>query len=171
MSNIWFISDTHFNHKNILKFTDEDGKLIRPGFSSIEDMNETIINNWNEYIKPEDKVYHLGDVFMGSKSWIEDNWNRLRGKKRLIVGNHDNISYIASKNMFQKILLWGDFSDFGFLATHVPTHASSLVRRNKMVQNIHGHIHEKESPPGPYYNISVERNNYYPYNIDELKVN
>lgn len=92
MSNIWIISDTHFNHKNILGFTDSEGKKFRGDlFKDVSDMNEQMIYNWNSVIKPEDKVYHLGDVYFGSQPEADAILSRLMGKKRLIVGNHDCI--------------------------------------------------------------------------------
>lgn len=65
---IWLISDTHFNHANILKFTDSrTGLPVRPGFESVDHMNEHMIERWNSVVKPGDIVYHLGDVVMGNK--------------------------------------------------------------------------------------------------------
>lgn len=57
----WFISDTHFFHTNILKFTDKDKKRIRP-FNSLDEMHEHMIKQWNYVVKDNDYVYHLGDV-------------------------------------------------------------------------------------------------------------
>ena len=68
MKDIWLISDTHFGHENILSFRHggPDGPLIRGNlFSSVEEMDECMIDQWNKYVKPGDKVYHLGDVFFG----------------------------------------------------------------------------------------------------------
>lgn len=175
MPNIWVTSDTHFNHKNILNFTDYEGNKVRP-FSSVEEMNEVLIERWNEVVKPGDKIYHLGDVFFGPKEWIEDNWHKLNGKKRLVVGNHDDILYIAQQRMFEKIELWRMFSEFNLLLTHVPVHNSTLYERRfknapmlPMI-NVHGHIHSNASPAGPYVCACVEQTDYRPINIEELRV-
>lgn len=177
--NIWVISDTHFNHANILKFVDSSsGQLIRPGFSSVQEMDEYMIYQWNSVVKPGDKVYHLGDVVLGntSEDWMKTNWPKLHGSKRLIVGNHDNIKMLAKGGFFAKVQMWRMFSEFGLLLTHVPVHPSNLrvlVAEGdvkKTFLNLHGHIHQNPSPEGPYRNMSVEAINYTPVNIEELKV-
>lgn len=172
MANIWITSDTHFNHAAILNFTDDEGKKVR-SFTSVEEMNEVMIENWNKVVKPGDKIYHLGDVFFGDKQWIETNWKRLNGNKRLIVGNHDDIKYIVEKKMFQKVDLWRMFPEFNLLFTHVPVSSSTLMEsrfRAKTMHNVHGHIHGNASPAGPYHCVCVEQTNYTPVNIEELKV-
>ena len=63
---IWVISDTHFDHANILNFTDAVGKPTR-NFADVEAMNEHMIERWNSVVKPGDKVYHLGDVLFGTR--------------------------------------------------------------------------------------------------------
>lgn len=87
MSKIFYIADTHFGHANIIRFDE------RP-FSSVEQMEETIINNWNGVVTNQDDVYILGD-FCWSKD--ESEWlrllHRLNGKKCLIKGNHDLRQY------------------------------------------------------------------------------
>lgn len=81
MSNIFFTSDTHFGHTNILQFCN------RP-FHSVQEMNEALINNWNNVVRPEDTVYHLGDfAFGGSQLW-NDVLSKLNGHIYLILGNH-----------------------------------------------------------------------------------
>ena len=83
MSNqrIFFISDTHFNHTNILKFE----ALARP-FHSVEAMNTEMVHRWNEVVREDDIVWHLGDVFLGGKSTIKIV-RELNGHKRLIHGD------------------------------------------------------------------------------------
>lgn len=178
--NIWVVSDTHFFHANVLKFTMGDGVKVRPEFDTVEQMDECMIDNWNSVVKQGDIVYHLGDVFIGDKEKFKTMWPKLKGSKRLVVGNHDDIRFMASGGFFQKILESRMFPEFGLLLSHKPQHESSLLklvdRKGKypedaeLLLNIHGHIHAHESPPGPYKNVSVEKTNYTPVNIEELRI-
>lgn len=170
MANIWVISDTHFNHGNILKFTDASGKKVRD-FASVEEMNEVMIERWNECVKAGDKIYHLGDVFFGHINWVVNNWHRLNGKKRLVVGNHDDISNIVKRGMFEKVEMWRMFSEFNLLLTHVPVHESTLGERrfkDRHMINVHGHIHGNPSPSPLHRCVCVEHTDYRPINIEEL---
>lgn len=174
-SNIWVVSDTHFNHANILNFTDSNtDELVRPQFSSVQEMNEVIIQRWNEVVKPGDKVYHLGDVVMGNdqEGWMKRHWPRLMGKKRLIVGNHDNIKMLSSGGFFAKVELWRVFTEFGIILSHIPLHSSNLYRgasQGRQMLNVHGHIHQNPSPDGPYRCVCVEQTDYRPVNIETLR--
>lgn len=78
---IFFTADTHFGHNNVIRFCD------RP-FSSAAEMDEVMIRNWNARVTGGDTVYILGDMFFRSTN-AEEILQRLKGKKRLIVGNHD----------------------------------------------------------------------------------
>ena len=172
MSNIWVTSDTHFNHTNILRFTDSNtGKLVRPEFKDVTEMNETMIQRWNEVVRPGDKVYHLGDVFFGDKEWFKKTWPRLMGSKRLIVGNHDDVKYLSSGGFFSKVMMWRMFPEFKILMSHVPLHESGLMRgskKDKPMLNVHGHIHQNKSPKGPYHCVCVEQTDYRPVHIEDL---
>lgn len=178
---IWVVSDTHFRHANILKFTDSTtGELIRPNFVDVDAMDEHMIECWNAVVNPGDIVYHLGDVVMGDKEWFKKNWPRLNGSKRLIVGNHDDIPFLSSGGFFKKVYMWRMFHEFGLMFSHVPLHPSSLLRHVdkdatwpdgcESLLNVHGHIHQNASPEGPYRNVSVEAINYTPVNIEELRI-
>ena len=142
-------------------------------FSTVEEMDEALMDNWNSVVKPGDKVYHLGDVTFGNKeNYIKNIHKRLNGKKRLIVGNHDDVKFLAP--YFEKVMLWRMFPDWGLLMTHVPVHRSTLGEDRfdgKGMINVHGHIHSNPSPEGPYKCVCVEQPhmNYTPINIEELK--
>ncbi len=167
MSNIFVTSDTHFNHANILKFTGKDDKPIRPDFKNVQEMNEKIIDNWNKMITPQDKIYHLGDVYFGSQQEAEKILCRLNGKKRLVVGNHDCIYGKGNplQKYFQKIYMWRLFKEFNMLLSHVPIHKDSF---RKVEYNVHGHIHEKAPYEQGYINVSVEKTKYSPVPIEEV---
>lgn len=166
--NIWVISDTHFGHENIIKYCN------RP-FEDADHMDEIMIENWNSVVKPGDKVYHLGDVYMGSGGKFLERFQKLNGKKRLVLGNHDDLKRkidgkIYLGDLFEKIYLFRCFKEFGLMLTHVPIHETSIVRAGEGAINIHGHIHEKPSPKGPYRCVCVEQTNYTPVNIEDLRI-
>ena len=173
MSNIFVTSDHHFGHENILKFKDNSGKVIRD-FSDVTEMNEIMIQRWNSVVSPQDKIYHLGDVFFGSEDSANDILKALNGHKRLILGNHDNGKNKVLHMNFEKISMWRNFGKEGLLLTHVPVHPSTLIENRftgKQMINVHGHIHQNKSPEGPYKCVCVDHPgiNYYPINIEELR--
>lgn len=165
------ISDTHFNHEGILTFKDYLNKPCRT-FDSVDQMNECMLDNWNDTVGPKDTVIHCGDVLFGHNKmdWLLTNFNKLPGKKRLVLGNHDNVKFLT--HFFKDIQLWIDMSDKGFIFTHTPLHPSTLAETHrfgdKKVLNVHGHIHSNASPEGPYKCVSVEQIDYTPVAIETL---
>ena len=167
----WVISDTHFNHAKILGFKDYAGKAPRPDFDNVDQMNECMLDRWAETVGVNDTVIHCGDVLLGMDKveWLEANFAKLPGKKRLIVGNHDNVKFLAP--FFKDIQLWID--DFpGLILTHVPLHPNTMNERHRWgngpLLNVHGHIHSNPSPEGPYRCVCVEQIDYRPIAIEEL---
>lgn len=168
MKNIWFISDHHFFHDNILKFTGSDGNLIRPGFESVDQMNWFMVERWNSVVKLEDHVWHLGDVCFKSTAKADEVANLLRslnGHKRLVVGNHDNLKAPSILNNFEKIELWRGFRDEGFTCSHIPLRLESLRDGNVCV---HGHIHQNLMKEPGYINVCVEVRDYTPVHMDQI---
>jgi len=178
---IWVISDTHYNQPDILTFYDFKGRRVRD-FADVEEMNERIIEGWNSVVKPGDIVYHLGDVFYDRtpehRVRFEKDWRRFNGRKRLIVGNHDDIRYLSGKDsegrwLFEKVMFWRKYPEFGLILTHDPRHETSLYSStdfSKQLLNVFGHIHTNPAPPGPYYCVCVEQVNYTPVHIETLAV-
>lgn len=167
MGNIFFTSDTHFGHANILTFKNDDtGGLIRPGFSSIDEMDETLIERWNAVVRDGDKVYHLGDVSFAYGSPLASIMSRLRGQKRLVLGNHDRLKGTNLAQQFAKISVWRIFKEHGFLCSHVPIHPDSF---RKVAVNVHGHIHERKLADPRYLNVCVEQTDYRPLELEEVK--
>lgn len=76
-------SDSHFGHAKILEYG-------RKGFINVDEMDRTIIKNWNDTVGPDDVVIHLGDFCLGQKERAPEYFHALNGRKYLLLGNHDN---------------------------------------------------------------------------------
>jgi calcineurin-like phosphoesterase family protein len=182
MPNIFLISDTHFGHTNAWKtFKLEDGVTPMRPFTSTEEMDETMISNWNSVVKPTDKIYHLGDIATCNATRLCSIFSRLNGEKVLIKGNHDEDKLSLYQELFKDVR--GSHLLDNLVLTHIPVHRGSLDRWRG---NIHGHLHNyfvrkiigtdvrtgelKYSPdPDPKYEcVSVERINYTPIPFETI---
>lgn len=161
---IFFWSDSHFDHGNtITLFKRHDGTPLRD-FPSTEAMNEHMVERHNSVVKTQDHVYHCGDVAM-KKPGLE--WMlRLNGHHRLLMGNHDIFEVKEYLKYFEKVAAYRVLDNILF--SHIPVHSSSLGRFSL---NVHGHLHHQPEQVGPgYHNISVEMlNDYTPVSLEELK--
>lgn len=173
MTDIWFLSDHHIMHDNILNFVGDDGKYIRGQFADVNEMNWTMVENHNSVVKTKDKVWFGGDFAFKTTEKADEIAHILRsmnGHKRLILGNHDNIKAPCIYNNFEKIQLWkgfkeGKYLEKSFTLTHIPLMLSSL-RDGKV--NVHGHIHQNLMKEKGYINICVEHRNYTPVHYDTI---
>lgn len=137
MANTFLISDTHFGHANAWKtFKLADGVTPLRPFTSTEEMDETMIANWNSVVRSQDKVYHLGDVAMCNPTKLRVIFSRLNGEKVLIKGNHDEDKLSLYSELFKDVR--GSHSLDNLVMTHIPVHTGSLSRWRG---NIHGHLH------------------------------
>jgi calcineurin-like phosphoesterase family protein len=171
MVNIFFASDHHLHHTNIIKYAN------RP-YKNAEEMNEDLIARHNATVRPEDHVYLLGDfsILRRKREWplIIAAGHRFNGHKRLILGNHDHCPVeVYEKAGFEKIYgVWGGID--GLMLSHIPIHPASLGYRFRA--NVHGHIHNHpayapvvhEGQVKPYINLSVEAINYTPVSLDYI---
>jgi calcineurin-like phosphoesterase family protein len=179
MSNRFVVSDTHFGHTNSWeKFKKADGSPLRP-FNSTEEMDEAMVERWNNIVSPSDTVYHLGDVVIDKKSL--HHIKRLNGSKRLIRGNHDIFDDKMYYNVgFTKIVAYRVFVD-EFVFSHIPLHPDCISDRFKC--NVHGHTHsnivtrtivteqgveQKEVDPR-YLCVCVEHTDFAPIPFEEVK--
>jgi len=166
MPAIFLVSDTHFGHAGVCRFTHEDtGAKIRP-WDNPDEMDEAMVQAWNETVGPNDKVYHLGDVVMHRKSL--PIMNRLNGDKVLIRGNHDIFKDEDYAPYFRS--LRGVHVMDGMIFTHIPIHEHSIGRFGV---NIHGHLHsqrvKKDGVIDPrYHNVSVEQTNFRPILLEDV---
>lgn len=150
---IFVVSDTHFGHANIIQYCG------RP-FASVKEMDETLVERWNAVVRPQDHVYHLGDVAMRKPDL--SIVKRLNGHKRLVFGNHDIFEakhYLEAG--FQKVM--GMRVLDGLLLTHVPVHPGSMGRFRA---NVHGHVHQSTALSLPYVNACVEVTGYAPVPLE-----
>ena len=174
MGETFFIGDTHFGHKNIIRF--DATKEHRP-FDTIEEHDAEIVRRWNARVRPKDIVWHLGDFCFG-KAKLEIA-SQLHGDKRLIMGNHDHYPTADYLKYFFKVL--GAVELGGIILTHIPVHPAQLER---YTHNIHGHTHTtrigigsvKTTPYGDKYQeadpryicVSAEQINLTPISLDEI---
>ena len=166
---IYYISDTHFNHENIIKICN------RP-YNNVNEMNEDIIKRWNNKVKPEDEVYFLGDF--SHKCSQQDAFEilkRLNGKKYFIKGNHDKISFVNSLRN-SKLVEWvKDYAEINdnnrmVVLFHYPIedwngqyHGSYHI-----FGHIHNNTHNNYKIIDRRYNVGVEVIDYDPKSLDEL---
>lgn len=158
----WLISDTHFGHRNILTF-EANGRLVRP-FSSVEEMDELMVERWNSVVGPHDRVYHLGDVVINRRCL--PILSRLKGKKVLIKGNHDIFSLKDYTPYFEDIRAYKVYPAHGIICSHVPVYTGQLTAR--FGTNVHGHMHTSRLWDARYINVCVENIDYTPINLNEL---
>lgn len=168
---IWVASDPHFFHSAILGFRSSDGALIRPGFSDVDEMHVHILEAWNSKVKHGDVGYWLGDMVIGNdadRAAFRALLPKFNGSKRLVLGNHDDPAFLAGTGLFKRVAVEKSWGEYGLMFSHRPLHESELAMNGQMMMNVHGHIHEKASPPGPYLNVSVEAISYTPIELEDL---
>ncbi len=166
---VYFIADPHFGHQNCLHLSN------RP-FDTIEEMNETIIANWNRRVTGSDSVYILGDMFFRCED-PESILKRLHGRKHLLIGNHDGswLKKVDTDRYFKSVSHMTETSDGAHALTlcHYPLLSWNHQKRAFM---IYGHIHTNtdmdfwpliEARP-QMLNAGVEINGYQPVTFDEL---
>ena len=146
MPNLFFTSDTHFGHNNILKLGNK-----RP-FNTIEEHDQTLIDNWNKVVGKGDIVFHLGDFSMNyDQEKIENTLKQLNGQKHLILGNHDRtkIQYkFLNNNLWQSVrdyhkLKWTLYNgkEITIILKHFPILEFDGAFRKDSI-HLYGHIHD-----------------------------
>lgn len=173
MSKTWLVSDTHFGHEGVCKFLRADGVTKLRPWDNAKDMDEEMIQLWNDVVKPEDRVWHLGDVVINRKAL--PTLARLNGRKKLIMGNHDifdaedYLAYFDDVKAFHKLDT--------FALTHIPLHPASVGRWAS--GNIHGHLHSNNVMMTNEYNqevldpryicVCVEQTGFKPIDFEEIR--
>jgi len=171
MANIFFASDHHFHHENILSFKRADGSPLRV-FDDVSHMNEHMVAQHNQRVRPGDKVYFLGDVTMHRTAKSLEILERMNGEKILVKGNHDLCKSEQYLRYFKDIRAYHQFD--GMILSHIPIHTGCLSRWKI---NVHGHLHANvvqlnlsQLPDTRYVNVSVEQlDDYTPISLEEIK--
>lgn len=169
IKNVWFTSDHHFSHRNIIEY------CKRP-FSSVEEMDELMVYRWNEYVKPNDTVYYLGDFCMGrTMEDAEKHFKRLNGKVYLVEGNHD--AWTTAKAFFpntkesyvqkleQQHLLKVDGEKI--ILSHYPMR--SWYNSHYGSWHLYGHVHGALPDYGLSIDVGVDTNDFYPYSFEQVR--
>lgn len=171
MKTIWFTSDTHFGHKNILKHAK------RP-FATIDEMDEALIANWNARVQPSDDVYHLGDVALCSRGKLRDILERLHGNIHLIRGNHEETAdtlpenFVWTKDYHE--LEVDDADGFKGKRTIILMHYAMRVwnASHYGTWHLYGHSHgELPDDPGSLsFDIGVDCHGFAPVSYEQVKL-
>lgn len=169
---IYFTSDLHLNHKNIISIYERES---RP-FNTVEEMNQTIIDNINEVVKASDTLFILGDIFMGPKEkaygWLEQIKCR---DVTVVLGNHDLNKW---KKEYYFSLGWHvadsaivERNSFRFFCYHYPIEETGQQLYTKQDIYLYGHLHSK-APKGLQsdntYHIGLDTNELYPVSIEQI---
>lgn len=166
----FLVSDTHFGHAGVCRFLREDGTKLRP-WDNPDEMDEELVRRWNERVRPNDKVYHLGDVVINRRAL--KTLHRLNGDKVLIKGNHDIFRLEEYLEHFRDIRAYHVLN--GCILSHIPVHEESLGRFGC---NIHGHLHanrvmytdtymRKKKVDPRYLNACVECQDFAPVLLED----
>lgn len=185
---IWFTSDLHFYHVNILRFCE------RP-YEDVYHMAEGLINNYNSYVDQNDTVYFLGDICFGTREETLPVVKRLNGRKVLIPGNHDycHEMYATSSEKFQRHyemylqyfddVLFGFPELDGFRMSHFPYYEgidyqgrdfSLWQSKDDGMPLLCGHVHDewrinRTGKNTFMYNVGVDANGLHPVSFDFIK--
>lgn len=138
---------------------------LRP-WDSVEEMDEAMVENWNDRVRPNDKVYHLGDVVINRKSL--SILSRLNGDKVLIRGNHDIFRDDEYRKYFRELRAYHVMN--GMILSHIPIHTESLGRFGV---NIHGHLHANrvmidDHIDVRYHSVCVEQTDFAPILFEDV---
>ena len=168
---VYYTADLHLGHYNIIKHCD------RP-FTGIEEMDDHLITAWNSRVQKNDIIYILGDLMFRNRASPEKYLQRMKGKKHLLLGNHDNkwVKKVDMTKYFDSVERLTEVSDGQnrYVLCHYPLMSWNHMARGSYM--IHGHIHNNREThyfellrrmPG-LLNAGVDINHFYPVGLDEL---
>ena len=158
-------SDPHFWHAGVCRFLREDGTKLRP-WDNPDEMDEHLVKVYNEHVRPNDKIYFLGDVVINRRAL--KTLARLNGDKVLIRGNHDIFRDTEYREYFRELRAYHVMN--GMILSHIPIHEQSLGRFGV---NIHGHLHANRVMTNGvvdvrYHCVCVEQTEFRPILFDDV---
>jgi calcineurin-like phosphoesterase family protein len=164
-ANVWFWSDQHFSHKNIIRFCD------RP-FNSVDDMNRSLLGNCIARVQQDDIIIFGGDIAMHDLQSANVILRAIPGHKILVLGNHDCLGATILPLEVDEVAPYLEFNFEGrpIFVSHYPLNEHSLGFRQI---NLHGHLHDNPLPLAlgtgdKHVNMCVERTNYAPMLLSDL---
>lgn len=166
MSDIFFTSDTHYSHAKIIEYSE------RP-FSTVDEMNDAMVYNWNSIIQPGDLVYHLGDFSFADVDKSTRIAKRLNGQKYLVFGNHDK--RLRKEPTFLANWIWAkDFAEIKVGDQKIVMCHYAMLTWNQSHRgswNLHGHSHGSlpDDRNALRVDVGVDCWDYYPVSFDVLK--
>ena len=161
---IYFTSDTHFEHENVIKY------CKRP-FNNIEEMNETLISNWNSVVSDDDIIYHLGDFCLSDKPGVRKIASKLNGHKILVRGNHDRVSVSFYESVGFEVLIHAPIKleEEKLPLSHVPvpdTRMSEGYIHNKLLNDDYPtNLYDKDK----HFNVSCDILDFKPISLTRIK--
>jgi len=172
---IFFTSDTHFFHTNIIRY------CKRP-YRSTEEMNESLINNWNSVVPPDGIVFHLGDFCFAGSDKVKELTSKLNGKIILIKGNHDHISRTMER-FFEHVSyeMSIEIDKHKLYLNHYPFLTYAGIYNSRPTIQLFGHVHSGIHNSGKdkgrlkylfttQYDVGVDNNDYTPVSWEKIKL-
>jgi len=159
--NVFFTSDTHFGHTKMLE--------IRTRFKTLDEMNETMIENWNSVIGAHDRVYHLGDFGFCSGSEIERIRRQLNGNIFLILGNHDKLNG-KQKGLFGwvKDYHYFEVNEQKIALFHYACRTWRSSHRGSWSLYGHSHGNLADDPNALSLDVGVDCWNFFPVSFEQI---
>ncbi|CAO4139549.1 metallophosphoesterase [Methylorubrum aminovorans] len=165
---VYFTADTHFGHARLIR----EGVLRRP-FASVEEHDEALIRNWNAVVtSPSDDVWHLGDFALGaSPERCEQIFRRLRGRKHLVVGNHDagrvtRLAWSSKPSEIRRIAVpYGD-GQVELVLCHFAFRSWNRIHRG--ARHLFGHTHASLPGTTRSCDVGVDAWDFRPVGIGEI---
>ena len=167
---IFFTADTHFGHKNILRY------CKRP-FDSTHDHDQTLIKNWNSVVDSKDTVYHLGDFGLAKRGYLIQILKQLNGHIRFIRGNHDKemkgsaLFFVEELKGLYELSITDEEMDVKqkIIMCHFPLEVWN--KKHWGSWHLHGHCHGGiPSPPTmARLDVGVDTNSFAPISYEDVK--